>query len=176
MPLPHDIKEKWRSLLTNLNSVTITTFPRYYFENTPLTSNYTCIHIFCDASLLSYGATAYVCRDNQSTFMMAMTRLAPLKKLTLSRLELMTAVIGSRLCKLLQKNTSIPQIYLWSDSQIVLYWLQTSKTLQRFVRNRVTEIRELTENRKWRYCPTKDNPADLVTSGISTSHFKNSDL
>ncbi|XP_053388226.1 uncharacterized protein LOC128551404 [Mercenaria mercenaria] len=167
MPLPHDIQEKWRSLITDLNSVTTTTFPRYY---------YTCIHIFCDASLLSYGATAYVCRDNQSTLMMAKTRVAPLKKLTLPRLELMAAVISSRLCKHLKQNTSIPQIHLWSDSQIVLYWLQTSKTLQRIVRNRVTEIHELTENRKSRYCPTKDNPADLLTRGISTSHFKISNL
>ncbi|XP_053402321.1 uncharacterized protein LOC128557840 [Mercenaria mercenaria] len=107
---------------------------------------------------------------------MSKTRVAPLKKLTLPRLELMAAVIGSRLCKHLKQNTSIPQIHLWSDSQIVLYWLQTSKTLQRFVRNRVTEIHELTENRKWRYCPTKDNPADLLTRGISTSHFKISNL
>ncbi|XP_053391236.1 uncharacterized protein LOC128554048 [Mercenaria mercenaria] len=160
MPLPHDIQEKWRSLITDLKSVTTTTFPRYYFENTPYTSNYTCIHIFCDASLLSYCATAYVCRDNQSTLMMAKTRVAPLKKLTLPRLELMDAVIGSRLCKHMKQNTSIPQIHLWSDSQIVLYWLQTSKTLRRFVRNR----------------PTKDNPADLLTRGISTSHFKVSNL
>ncbi|XP_060554822.1 uncharacterized protein LOC132715774 [Ruditapes philippinarum] len=34
MPLPDSIQEKWRSLITDLNSVTKTTFPRYYFENT----------------------------------------------------------------------------------------------------------------------------------------------
>ncbi|XP_060559755.1 uncharacterized protein LOC132719842 [Ruditapes philippinarum] len=107
---------------------------------------------------------------------MAKTRVAPLKKLTLPRLELMAAVIGSRLSKHLQQNTSITQIYLWSDSQIVLSWLQTPKTLPRFVRNRVIEIQALSENRKWNYCPTKENPADLLTRGISVTHFKNSNL
>ncbi len=175
-PLPDEIQEKWHSIVTDFNSVTSTTFPRCYFENGPHTSGDTCIHIFCDASLTSYGATAYICRGNQSTLIMAKSRVAPLKKLTLPRLELMAAVIGSRLCKHLQQNTSISQIHLWSDSQIVLYWLQTTKTLQLFVRNRVAEIHELTDNRKWKYCPTKDNPADLLTRGISASHFKNSNL
>jgi hypothetical protein len=40
----------------------------------------------------------------------------------------------------------------------------------------VTEIHALSENRKWRYCPTKDNPADLLTRGIATSQFKSSSL
>jgi transposase InsO family protein len=175
-PLPENIQEKWRCLVTDLNSVTATTFPRHYFENTSRDPSNTCIHIFCDASLVSYGATAYICRENQSTLMMAKTRVAPLKRLTLPRLELLAAVTGSRLCKHIQQNTGIRQIHLWSDSQIVLSWLQTSKTLQRFVRNRVTEIHALTETRKWKYCPTKDNPADLLTRGISASQFKNSSL
>ncbi|XP_060578231.1 uncharacterized protein LOC132735303 [Ruditapes philippinarum] len=176
MPLPDSIQEKWRSLITNLKSVTKTTFPRYYFKNTLNASSNTCIHIFCDASLVWYGATAYICRDNQSTLVMAKTRVAPLKKLTLPRLELMVAVIGYRLRKHMQRNTSITRIYLWSDSQIVLFWLQTPKTLSQFVRNRVIEIHALSENRKWNYCPTKENPADLLTRGISVTHFKNSNL
>ncbi|XP_060558607.1 uncharacterized protein LOC132718918 [Ruditapes philippinarum] len=112
MSLPDSIQEKWRSLITDLNSVTKTTLPRYYFENTLNASSNTCIHIFCDASLVSYGATACICRNNQSSLLMAKIRVAPLKKLTLPRLELMAAVIGSRLSKHLQHNTSIAQIYL----------------------------------------------------------------
>jgi hypothetical protein len=123
VPLPENIHEKWRYLATDLNSVTTTTFLRHYFENTSRESSNTCIHIFCDASMVSYGAKAYICRDNQSTLKMAKTRVAPLKRLTLPRLELMAAVIGSRLCKHLQQNTDINQIHLWSDSQIVLSWL-----------------------------------------------------
>ena len=54
---------------------------------------------------------------------------------------------------------------------LILHWLQTSKPLPRFVKNRVQEIHQLTEHRKWRYCPTKDNPADLLTRGIAATDF-----
>ena len=44
------------------------------------------------------------------------------------------------------------------------------------MKNRVNEINGLTDNRKWRYCPTKENPADLLTRGISAAQFVNNDL
>ena len=55
------------------------------------------LHIFVDASTKSYGATAYICKDNHSTLVMAKNRVAPVKQLTLPKLELMAAVIGARL-------------------------------------------------------------------------------
>ena len=58
---------------------------------------------------------------------------------------------------------------MWSDSQIVLHWLSSKKKLQPFVDNRVQEIHELFTETSWKYCPTQDNPADLVTGGISLS-------
>ena len=66
--------------------------------------------------------------------------------------------------------------YLWSDSQIVLHWLTTNRKLKTFERNRVTEIQELTESRKWNYCPTDQNPADLLTRGIAAHEYLESKL
>ncbi|XP_053372742.1 uncharacterized protein LOC128546345 [Mercenaria mercenaria] len=136
------------------------------------------LHIFVDASTLSYGATAYLCTSNQSTLVMAKTRVAPLKKLTLPRLELMAAVVGSRLATHLQSSCNIGSnnTYLLSDSRIFLHWLQTNKSLKRFVKNRVKEIQQLTCSQNWKYCPTQDNPADLMTRGISATLFTNSKI
>jgi len=88
----------------------------------------------------------------------------------------MAAVIGSRLAKHAQKELQIDHVTLWSDSQIVLHWLSSTRTLPRFVKNRVIEIRTLLPEHKWRYCPTLDNPADLLTRGLSASQFMNNEL
>ena len=65
---------------------------------------------------------------------------------------------------------------IWSDSQIVLYWLSTTKHLTRFVHNRVEEINRLTCRLPWRYCPTDDNPADLHTCGVSANAYHGNQL
>ena len=98
---------------------------------------------------------------------MARSRVAPVKELTLPQLELMAAVIGARLGKHVQNVLECTNVTFWSDSQIVLQWLKTSKPLKKFVSSRIQEINEITKGYEWRYCPTLSNPADLLTRGIS---------
>ena len=124
----------------------------------------------------SYGAAAYLCNRTQTTLIIAKNRVAPLKTITLPRLELMAAVIGARLAKHIQNSIPITTVQFWSDSQIVLCWLRSTKPLKRFVENRVREIRVLTDITKWKYCPTDENPADLLTRGLSADNFKNNSL
>ncbi|XP_053389549.1 uncharacterized protein LOC123533397 [Mercenaria mercenaria] len=99
-----------------------------------------------------------------------------LKKITLPKLELMAAVIGARLARHILQAIDIQDVIFWSDSQIVLHWLSTSRPVNRFVQNRDTDIRDLAQNRKWKYCPTKHYPADLLTRGITASQFRNNHL
>ena len=166
-PLPSDLQQKW----TNIAYASSSTFSRYLFndgiDGIVATAEDSTLHVFSDASMKSYGAAIYICRGNQFTLVMAKSRVSPLKKFNLPKLELMAAVIAARLVRHIQQELNLSKIELWSDSQIVLHWLQTSRSLQRFVRNRVAEIRELTENRKWRYCPTKENAADVLTRGLT---------
>jgi len=54
----------------------------------------------------------------------------------------------------------------------VLYWIHGSKKLPPFVSHSVTKIKQLIPSALWRYCPTKDNPADLLTQGITFEQFK----
>ena len=83
------------------------------------------------------------------TFTMAMTfhlksRVAPLKTLTLPRLEHMAAVTASRAAKFVQTSLSpankLITVHLWTDSQIVLHWLQNGIHSQSFVHQRINEI------------------------------------
>ena len=56
---------------------------------------------------------------------------------------------------------------MWCDSQIVLHWLISDKTLKQFVSNRVAAIIKICPAQWWGYCPSAYNPADLLTRGIS---------
>jgi hypothetical protein len=179
-PLPDNIQTSWAEIAKDLNVAMETKFQRHYFRSSPedaMTSDSDdkyILHIFVDASQSAYGAVAYLCTGNICTLIMAKNRVAPLKQITLPRLELMAAVIGVRLAKHIHNTLPCQETHYWSDSQIVLHWIRATKPLNRFVHNRIQEIREITGNDTWRYCPTSDNPADLQTRGLSVSTFQDS--
>ena len=173
--LPHTLQSEWTRLAQAIETATKTTFSRHYFDEISESSGKV-LHVFVDASMKAYGAVAYLNNEKDTSLVMAKTRVAPLKKLTLPQLELMAAVIGARLAHHLQTTLTCSNITLWSDSQIVLQWIKTTKTLKRFVSNRINEIKKLTDNCEWKYCPTNYNPADLLSRGMTTKQFKESTL
>ena len=73
--------------------------------------------------------------------MISTTRVAPQKKHTLPRLELMGAVTAAKLVDYAKTalTAALPviAIRLWTDSQIVLHWLASNKPLSQFITNRV---------------------------------------
>lgn len=131
------------------------------------------LHIFCDASEGAYGACIYVrslCSNGSINvqLLVSKNRVAPIKVVTIPRLELCAALLGARLCTVVTESLTMPIVKrtFWSDSMIVLGWLNISPSqLKPFVRNRISEIQESTAGDKWRYVPSKDNPADLVSRG-----------
>ncbi|XP_045215312.2 uncharacterized protein LOC123565509 [Mercenaria mercenaria] len=149
-------------------------FPRCYFpDDSPTEKN---LHIFCDASVKAYGACAYLVSGSHSTLVMAKNRVAPIKQLTIPKLELCAAVLGARLCHHIITSIECQRVYLWSDSQIALQWISTSKKQPIFVSNRVQEIHELTKTYEWRYCSTDTNPADILSRGLSYDKFHDNRL
>ena len=102
--------------------------------------------------------------------MMARSRVAPLKTQTLPRLELMAATIAKRvasfICSSVNSTYECLSVQLWSDNQIVLHWLNSQKKLKPFVASHVQEITQMFPAASWKYVPTADNPADLLTRGI----------
>jgi len=81
----------------------------------------------------------------------AKTRVAPVKVVTIPRLELLAATIGARLAtsianELKQKDSQLP---FWSDSSTVIAWIKRDDHWGVFVWNRVQEIREMTSKESW---------------------------
>ncbi|GFV00841.1 uncharacterized protein TNCV_1386561 [Trichonephila clavipes] len=132
------------------------------------------IHGFADASERCYGAAVYCKSKNLKSetlvrLITSKSRVAPIKRLTIPRLELCAAVLLAKLVKrvvaALQLETA--EVYLWSDSTIVLAWLRKEPMdLKTFVQNRVAKIEELYPNQLWRHVPSDQNPADLVSRGV----------
>ena len=104
---------------------------------------------------------------------MSKSRATPLKQHSLPRLELMAATLGTRLYSFISKSINTDtNVCFWSDSQIVLSWITSKKTLKLFINNRVNEIRSIST--LWKYCPSADNPADLLTRGITFQQLNSS--
>ncbi|GBM78472.1 hypothetical protein AVEN_81536-1 [Araneus ventricosus] len=172
-PLPPDIHETFQSWLDEVDTASQISLSRPYFLNTETEPAE--IHIFSDASPKAYGCVAYFRKVTDGTIssssIVAKCRLAPLKKLSLARLELMGALVSARLAEYLQKTfpwITSDHIFFWSDSQITLHWINGDPLRwKEFVRNRVREIQEKTNRDHWNYCRGKTNPADKLTLGLS---------
>ena len=144
------------------------------------------IHGFGDASTKAYGACVYLVATHRDTglvtssLVFAKSRVAPLKTLTLPRMELLSALLCARLVKFVHKALRLPdevQCSCWSDSTVALAWIKGNPfRWKTFVSNRVIEIQQLTNPDSWKHCPGKMNPADLVTRGISAADLVQSSL
>ncbi|XP_065891652.1 uncharacterized protein [Dysidea avara] len=176
-PLYTPLNMEWHTIAGNITDAMTFSLPRKYAASIPPPENTTTVlHVFADVSLKAYGAAAYIQQNNQpASFVMSKSRAVPLKQITLPKLELMAAVLAARLSEFVRTSLSIDCVlYLWSDSQIILYWITSQKKLKPFVDHKVSEIRSISTN--WKYCPSADNPADLLTRGISTQQLASAAL
>ena len=81
----------------------------------------------------------------------------------------MACLILSRLLKAVIQSLvdyNISHVFTWSDSIDCLFWIKTtSKVWNRYVQNRVTEIRSNLPEAEWKHCPGEKNPADIPSRG-----------
>lgn len=169
--------QKWNKFLENLPDLEEIKIPRW-LHFAP--ENKSTLHGFCDASENAYCAVIYVRSTDMSgrvsaNLLVSKTKVAPLQKTSLPRLELCGAVLLSKLIKNVLKNINFEpkEITLWSDSSIVLAWLDKPPHVWKtYVANRVSEIRQNVSNATWRHVPSASNPADLGTRGCTPKELK----
>ncbi|XP_028901496.2 uncharacterized protein LOC114805108 [Zeugodacus cucurbitae] len=72
---------------------------------------------------------------------------------------------------------AINKLYLWSDSEIVLAWLEKPPhAWKTYISNRTSQILDLVGSATWRHVASADNPADLGTRGCKPLHLATTTL
>ncbi|XP_065076320.1 uncharacterized protein LOC135699888 [Ochlerotatus camptorhynchus] len=165
----HETWQRWIDLLEHVNEVRL---PRCYFRNASADLyNSLEAHVFVDASEAAYYAVVYFRVFNsdgmvECALVSAKTKVAPLKYVSIPRLELMAAVIGIRLLSFVRESHTVQfnRCVYWSDSEVTLAWIRSEHRRYRpFVACRVGEILSATNVKDWRYVPSKLNVADDAT-------------
>ena len=81
-------------------------------------------------------------------------RLAPVKKITLPRLELLAELVLQCFCR--ETGLLIRNAKLWTDAMVVLSWIRSNPGRWKiFVCNRVTGIQAYTTPTQWKYKPRR---------------------
>lgn len=177
--LPMALHSKWLKYREDLQTLGDVEVPRHVVIISPTDIQ---IHAFSDASERAYGTAIYLRSTNNEGqhavhLICAKSKVAPIKTTTLPRLELCAAKLMTQLTERVRLNFNIPpgKVTYWTDSQIVLSWIQTRSSLYHtFVANRIADIQQKTKPEQWKYVNTKLNPADLVSRGVPPYMLKNS--
>ncbi|XP_045497496.1 uncharacterized protein LOC123695635 [Colias croceus] len=180
--LPCNIIEEWKCYRDNLLELQSLEVPRWF--HTAPRSKVVEIHGFADASTKSYAAVVYLRvvdeRDDVYVTMIASrTRVAPLKQLTVPRLELCAAAL---LAEVIEETSNLlklanTQIYAYTDSMVVLSWLQSHPSKWKtFVANRVADVLRVVDCCRWNHIRSAENPADIASRGIKACELKSANL
>jgi hypothetical protein len=168
-----EIVEKWNHFKTQLSSIRNIKIPRRIVTDHQISCQ---LHGFCDASNIGYGAVVY-CRivdseNNRHSFIVcAKSKVAPLKTLSIPKLELCGAHLLAKLMSFVVDTYSpkfkINNIFAWSDSIVALTWIKSSPHRWRtFVANRVSDIQDRITPESWNHVKSADNPADCASRGL----------
>ena len=169
--LAQDLHTIWKDLSNKLPTINEISIDRRVISDNPITIQ---LHGFPDASESAYGACIYLRStdsENNHTVqsLCAKSQVAPLKKISLPRLELQAALLLAQLTDSISAALSlkIDEKYFWSDSTVTLCWIKsTPSRWKTFVANRSSEFQKLT-NDNWHHVSSQDNPADLISRGVN---------
>lgn len=179
--LPEEIQQKWIQFRRQLPVVNEMRKPRCVIPGDAIRIE---LHGYSDASKRAYGAVVYarcIAADGSISVKLvaSKSRVAPIKPVTIPRLELCGAKL---LAELVEKITStmnikFDDVTLWCDSSIVLCWLKKSPSaLNQFVSNRVAAVVEMTSGYRWQYVQSANNPADVISRGASPEELLSNEL
>ncbi|XP_055527696.1 uncharacterized protein LOC129720267 [Wyeomyia smithii] len=169
-PIDETIRENWATLRASLPDLGRIHVPRCVMFPNAIAYE---LHGFSDASNVAYGACVYLRSifTNGSAnlrLLCSKSKVAPLDDVSIPRKELCAAQLLSKLISQVVPalRMNFREVVLWSDSTIVLAWLKKPlDQLQTFVRNRIALIRKDTNEYRWSYVCSANNPADIVSRG-----------
>ncbi|EFO84037.1 hypothetical protein CRE_17412 [Caenorhabditis remanei] len=187
--IPKELLSDWRALCNIFIDREIVV-PRQ------LTTNYenSELHLllFSDASQDIYGACCYAYfavngKPPSVTLFTSKNKIRPSKNenWTIPKLELLGIQCASNLaCAVVAElKVKVTSIKLFSDSACAIYWILSEKNTRLWVANRIKTLQDNRNRMKEcgiettiHHCPTKENPADLATRGMSTTELQNSKL
>ena len=183
-PLPDDVQDEIEGWVEGLGKINKWNIPRRITRQSWTGQKNSELAVFVDASEKAYGCCIYMKTFNENgpyvTLVTSKVRVAPLKRVTLPRLELLSALLGARLLNFVISALELPEdipYTCWTDSKIAEGWIKgESSRWKQFIRNRVVEIQNLTSPSCWKHVPGKENPADLLTRGVTSNLLTQSDL
>ena len=179
--LPKDTFERFLEWSVELPKLAKITIPRSFFSGN---FKHLELHMFGDSSQEVFSAVAFLrAQVNTSSgpktelaFVLGKARVAPMKVMTIPKLELHAALLAARLkqdiCRAL--TLQVNKVFVWTDSTTVLQWLNSTSKQPIFVANRVCEILEHTSVDEWNHVASSDNPADAGTRGMSAEVLQSS--
>ena len=137
------------------------------------------LYIFVDASETGYSAAAYIRREYEDptgkvdvsvSFLMGKSLVSPVRSVTIPRLELAAAVLGTRIRDILQRELTMTfdSVNMWTDSMVVLQYIRNTETrFKTYVANRLEFIHSHLKVPEWAHVPSKQNPADVASRSCS---------
>eukprot|EP00794_Sanderia_malayensis_P012189 gene12189-biopygen9725 len=182
--VPREKAAIWDSWLEDLSQVNTVTLSRCIFDLNKGEILRCHLHGFGDASKKAYCAVVYMVYETSTgtytTLLCSKTRVAPLKELTIPRLELLSArilaVLMDTVCTALKSHIKIDSKHYWLDSTTALYWIFHKGQWKQWVQFRVSEILKLSEMKDWSHVGGTENPADIGSRGIMASQLKDNEL
>lgn len=176
-PVPPVIAALWARYQSELPLVETILIPRRITYDLSTSVQ---LHAFSDSSEKGYAAAVYLRVDTGTSvhchLITGKSKVAPLKRSTIPRLELCGAVLASKLLRLVadayRDRMTIDELHAWTDSTTVLVWIRSSPhRWATFVANRTSLIQDLSSPSIWRHVPTKENPVDCASRGLFPSEL-----
>ncbi|XP_043113913.1 uncharacterized protein LOC122358188 [Puntigrus tetrazona] len=181
--IPDGLMKPWKRWLEDLGKLNNLSIHRCFKPSNFGEVQAAQLHHFRDASEVGYGIASYLRLTNISgavhvAFVLGKARVAPLKPVTIPRLELAAAVLAAQVDRMLKREIEIPLLesVFWTDSTSVLKYIFNDTTrFKTYVANRVRKIRDLSEKTQWHYVNGFLNPSDAASRGLSIDSFLGSD-
>ena len=182
-PIPEDFLEVWSQWRRELPSLSGIHIPRCYSPSGFSVSSMQ-LHGFCDASEDAYGGVVFLRLTDptgivHTEIVVAKTKVSPIKRLSIPRLELCGAQLLTKLLCHAKRILNVPvtSVFAWTDSTIVLAWLTGNpRRFKTYVGNRISFIIDQLPPDCWRHVAGTQNPADCASRGLFPLQLKDHDL